>query len=84
VLSEDQLNTLGYWLKGRKKLREAIQVFELNADGNPNSSNAFDSLGEAYMDLGDKERAITSYQKALELNPDNKNADEMLRKLLNK
>jgi cytochrome c-type biogenesis protein CcmH/NrfG len=41
----------------------------------------YDSLGEAYMTNGDKERAIKNYQKAVELNPQNTNAIEMLKKL---
>ena len=38
-------------------------------------------LGEAYMARGDKENARKNYQKSLELNPHNKNALEMLKRL---
>jgi len=48
---------------------------------NPQSANAHDSLGEAYMINGNKELAIKNYKKSLELNPDNTNAKEMLNKL---
>jgi Beta-lactamase class C and other penicillin binding proteins len=82
-LNENQLNTLGYWLKGKNRLKEAIEIFKINTDQFPNSSNAFDSLGEAYMELGDKELAVKFYKKSLELNPDNTNAVEMLKKLQN-
>jgi predicted negative regulator of RcsB-dependent stress response len=41
----------------------------------------YDSLGEAYMKKGDKEKAIENYQKSLGLNPNNTNAREMLKKL---
>jgi CubicO group peptidase (beta-lactamase class C family) len=83
TLTEDQVNTLGYWLKGKKRLKEAVEVFKMNAEDFPNSANAFDSLGEAYMDIGDKAAAIKGYQKSLELNPNNTNAVEMLKKLKN-
>ena len=81
VLSEAQVNDLGYWLLGAKRVKEAIEVFKMNVEDFPNSSNAYDSLGEAYMINGDKELSIKNYQRSLELNPDNKNALEMLRKL---
>jgi CubicO group peptidase (beta-lactamase class C family) len=81
VLDETQLNTLGYWLLGKKKVAEAIEVFKMNVENFPNSSNAFDSLGEAYMINGDRELSVENYQKSLALNPSNTNALEMLRRL---
>lgn len=45
----------------------------------PASFNVYDSLAEAYMKKGNKELAIESYRKSLELNPDNVNALEKLR-----
>ena len=48
---------------------------------NPQSANAYDSLGEAYMKAGDNEKAIKNYKKSLELNPENNNAKKMLEKL---
>src|SRR5664280_2135547 len=47
----------------------------------PKSWNCYDSLGEAYMKAGQKELAIENYAKSIELNPDNKNGVEMLKKL---
>ena len=79
--SESQLNALGYRLLGMKKVREAIEIFKLNAESYPQSSNVYDSLGEAYMINGDKELAIRNYQRAVELDPQNTNAIEMLKKL---
>jgi uncharacterized membrane protein len=78
---EDQLNGLGYQLINQKKFGDAIRIFQLNVQAYQQSSNAYDSLGEAYMDAGDKVQAIASYRKSLELNPKNANAVSMLRKL---
>jgi hypothetical protein len=78
---EDELNGLGYRLMQGKKYKEAILIFQLNVEAYPQSTNVYDSLGEAYMDDGDKPRAIANYQKSLELNPKNGNAVEMLQKL---
>ena len=52
-----------------------------NTEDFPQSGNAWDSLAEAYMDNGDKGRAIQYYQKSLELNPANDNARQMIKKL---
>jgi len=78
---ENELNTLGYQLMWRQMLPEAIAIFELNIQEHPESANLYDSMGEAYMNNGQKELAIQSYEKSLELNPENANAVEMLKKL---
>jgi len=59
----------------------AVEVFKMNVAMNPQSANAYDSLGEAYMRIGDKKEAIKNYKKSLDLNPDNNNAKQMLREL---
>jgi tetratricopeptide (TPR) repeat protein len=79
--SEAELNTLGYQLLGMKKGREAIEILKLNAQTYPQAFNTYDSLAEAYMMNGDKEQALINYRKSLELNPQNKNAVEMMKRL---
>jgi tetratricopeptide (TPR) repeat protein len=61
-------------LSSENHLPEATELLKLNVQLYPDSGNAFDSLGEAYMKSGQKERAIESYKKSLEKNPDNTNA----------
>ena len=79
---EPQLNVLGYALMNEaKKLPEAIEVFKLNVEAYPKSSNAFDSLAEAYASNGQKALAIQNYEQALALNPKNANAAKRLEKL---
>jgi hypothetical protein len=80
---ENQLNNLGYELVRDKKLDQAIRVFQLNVEAYPQSANVYDSLGEGYMDAGNKSEAIANYQKSLQLNPKNTGAVKMLQ-LLNK
>lgn len=82
--TEDQLNSLGYELMAAERLDQAIEVFKLNVAAYPQSANAYDSLGEAYMTKGDKEAAIRNYEKALELNPNQQSAVEALRVLRGK
>jgi hypothetical protein len=81
VDTEGELNSLGYELLAAKRLDQAIEVFRLNAAAYPQSANAYDSLGEAYRTRGDKEAAIRSYEKALELNPKQQSAVEALKAL---
>jgi tetratricopeptide (TPR) repeat protein len=79
--NEGQLDALGYRLLGMKKYQDAIRIFQLNVEAYPKSGNVYDSLGEAYMDTGNKPQAIANYQKSLQLDPKNGNAVSMLRKL---
>jgi tetratricopeptide (TPR) repeat protein len=82
LFNESVLNWLGYhflYWWGRED--EAIAVFELNVQLFPDSGNAFDSLGEAYLRKGDKQKAIASYKKSIELNPENNNAKGILKQL---
>ena len=60
---------------------DAIQLFELNTELFPSSGNVFDSLGEAYLKIGDKEKALASYKKAFELDPGNSGAERMIKKI---
>ena len=79
--AEDELNALGYRLIRAKKFKEAARILQLNVEAYPQSSNAYDSLGEAYADDGNKRLAIANYQKSLQLKPTNKNGAVMLQKL---
>ncbi len=79
--SEEEINTLGYELLRAGKNKDAIAIFKLNVEEHPRSWNVYDSLGEAYMEDGQKELAIEFYKKSLEINPNNNNGKEMLKKL---
>jgi CubicO group peptidase (beta-lactamase class C family) len=81
TIKVDSLNSAGYRLLQQKKVADAIEIFQLNVRLHPDSWNVYDSLGEAYMDKGDKQLAIQNYQKSLELNPKNSGAVEALKKL---
>ncbi|HYA63893.1 MAG TPA: serine hydrolase, partial [Candidatus Sulfotelmatobacter sp.] len=80
-IPERSINALGHQLLNQKRLPQAIQIFQLNVELFPQSSNTYDSLAEAYMDNGDKELAIQNYQKSLDLDPKNTNAVDMLKKI---
>lgn len=81
VIGERTANVRGYELLAQGKIKEAVDVFRLNVYLYPKSANTYDSLGEAYMEAGDAELAIKSYEKSLALDPKNKNAVEKLKQL---
>jgi polyisoprenoid-binding protein YceI len=76
---EAQLNLLGYKLLTQGRVDDAIAVFKVNVDAFPQSSNVYDSLGEAYLRKGDRAGARTNYRRSLELDPMNVGAMEVLR-----
>jgi tetratricopeptide (TPR) repeat protein len=78
---EVELNRLGYELLSAKKFDLAVEIFKLEVEASPNSPDAYDSLGEAYLAAGDRDRSIASYRRALELEPRSLSSFEALRKL---
>ena len=80
-LLETTVNGRGYDYLNEKKFKEAIELFKLNVLAFPRSSNAFDSLAEAYEEAGDDPSAIVNYKKSLELDPENQHAENVLKRL---
>jgi CubicO group peptidase (beta-lactamase class C family) len=66
-ISEGWLNRYGYELLYEGEYERAISILKLNTEFYPESANCYDSLAEAYLTKGDKERAIAFYRKALEM-----------------
>ncbi|WP_298897201.1 serine hydrolase [uncultured Psychroserpens sp.] len=79
--SEDILNSFGYYYMSRKEIDKAMAIFKLNVDQFPESSNVYDSYGEALLTNGNKEEAIINYKKSVELNPANTNGVQVLKNL---
>jgi len=80
-LPEKDVNRWGYDLLGAGKVQKAIAVFQLNVTMYPESSNVYDSLGEAQETSGDPKAAVASYRKSLQLNPGNRHALARLKEL---
>lgn len=80
-ISEDYLNNVGYALLGQNKLNQSIDVFRVNSILYPDSQNVYDSLGEAYLKAGQKDKARQNYQKALRIDPANEGAIRVLKTL---
>ena len=75
------LNKIGYTFLKDKSIDNAIIVFKENVKLFPNDANTWDSLGEAYLIKRDKNNALKSYLKALELDPNSESAKAMIKKL---
>jgi pimeloyl-ACP methyl ester carboxylesterase len=81
LLDETEVNAWGYRLLAAKQFADAIGAFRINVTMYPKSSNVYDSLGEAYMNNGDRSLAIENYQRSFDLDSTNNNAVQMLKKL---
>jgi tetratricopeptide (TPR) repeat protein len=79
---EKALNRYGYmFMRSHGGIDEALELFKLNVRLFPESSRAWDSLGEGFMSAGNNDLAISHYEKSLALNPANENARRILEKL---
>jgi cytochrome c-type biogenesis protein CcmH/NrfG len=63
------------------KSAEAIVILELNAEQYPQDATAAFALGQLYARAGNREKAIASYERALRIEPDNRQAQQALQRL---
>jgi tetratricopeptide (TPR) repeat protein len=61
------LNLAGYQLLARGRAADAVTLFSLNLEAFPASANAHDSLADAFLAVGDRDRALELSRKALDL-----------------
>ena len=67
AIAEQRLNEAGYRQIGLKDYPKAIAILQLNTELYPASANTYDSLAEAYMTSGDKEKATALYLKSMQV-----------------
>lgn len=79
--SENALVATATPLITANKPDEAISWLQLNAEFYPKSSATFAGLGQAYAKRNDTPNAIKSFEKAVELDPNNQNAKRQLDQL---
>lgn len=84
LIRERNLNRTGYRFIRNNEIEKAINIFKINTELYPNSSNTFDSLGDAYLKNNDTLNAIDSYKKALSINPENRSSKRNLKGLTDK
>jgi len=77
----DSLNRLAYQYAEAGLATTGISILQRASELFPQDGNLRDSMGELYLALGDKAKAIAAYRRALELDPGNTNAAAILKKL---
>ncbi len=75
------LNGLGSDLMANGRAKDAVEIFKLNVERNPNGWGPYYMLGEAYRQLGETRLAIASYEEALKKSPNNPPATQALKQL---
>lgn len=78
---ERLLNSMGYDLLRNGRVKDAIAIFALNCEAFPQSSNVFDSLGEAYLLDKNYTKALENYKKSVELDSKNNHGKEEIKKI---
>lgn len=69
MANKQQLNALGYQMLNAKDYDRAVVFFKKNIENHPNDPNGYDSLGECYKTMGENQKAIKNFKKALSMNP---------------
>jgi predicted alpha/beta superfamily hydrolase len=68
----DDMNAIGRFLRNDPaRIKDAIELLEMNAANYPASPIVAETLGDTYLKNGEKEKAVTAFQKALSLNAGN-------------
>ncbi|MHC4908963.1 MAG: c-type cytochrome [Planctomycetota bacterium] len=65
----------------RQDIAGALELMQLNVEFNPEDANAHIMLGQLYMMSGDKDAAVASMERALELDPENDYARRLLERV---
>ncbi|MFC2106911.1 hypothetical protein ACFLRY_01110 [Bacteroidota bacterium] len=73
-VSESEFNALGYSMAQQRNFDAAIAVLQMNVKAFPGSWNVYDSMGEIYSWINERDTAVWYFYKSLEINPDNQNA----------
>jgi CubicO group peptidase (beta-lactamase class C family) len=84
AIRRDAVNGLGFQFLLDNKTDMGLAVLELNAEEHPRSPWVYESLAEAYLMIGNQERAIKNLTKVLERDPQNAHAREKLEELSKK
>jgi hypothetical protein len=79
--SEPALVAMATPLINANRADDAIALLQLNAEFYPKSSATYAALGQAYARKNDTANAIKSFEKAVELDPNNQNAKRQLEQL---
>ena len=78
---QNTLLIFSYSLLASNQIESAVEAMKLEVQEYPDFWNAYDTLAEIYAAIGEKQLSIENYEKSIELNPENRNAIEKMKKL---
>jgi tetratricopeptide (TPR) repeat protein len=78
TIEEEQMNWIGNQLLNTGKVKEAQKVFELNMKAYPASAEAYTNYATALLRKGEREKAISTLSKCLQLKADHAKAKQIL------
>jgi predicted alpha/beta superfamily hydrolase len=85
IPSHDDINAIGRFLRNDpNRVKDAIELFEMNATNYPASAQVQELLGDTYLKVNDNKKAMAAYEKALLLEPKNEKLQEKLKSIVNK
>lgn len=76
LFPEAAVNALGYEHLQSGDVKGAVEILKLNAEAYPDSANAYDSVSDAYLAAGQKEKALETAKKALAMLDSDKTMNE--------
>jgi tetratricopeptide (TPR) repeat protein len=79
--TEAETNALGYALLTAGRAEDALLILQWNQQSYPKSANTYDSVAEAHLTRGNVDDAIAWYKKALEVDPEFRNAAVALERI---
>lgn len=74
----DTFEILGIAHQNLGELDEAIKVYEQFLSSFGLKLSVLNSIGECYLKIGDREKALTVFEKSLEINPDQENIKKIV------
>ena len=84
LISEFFIGVFGYNFQSPQDERMLFAILKKNIEFFPDSFTAYELLASVYSSRGNKELALRYFQKALELDPGNRNAAKMIKDLQNR
>ncbi|WP_075350379.1 alpha/beta fold hydrolase [Algoriphagus marinus] len=75
LLSERDLNMIGYSLMRSDLYMHALVLFEDNLKNHPNSANAYDSYGDGLFAVGRVQESLEAFQMAVQLGEEENHRD---------
>ena len=79
--AETELRSLGNLFAATAREADAVRIFQLNLETHPDAIPTLLRLAAMYEKLGERERAIATYRRIRELDPNHKQAAEALESL---